>query len=114
MVRISGSISVFQDCRVGQAVAVKSTHPLIALGKARLLEIGSNTVTVCTAEERFELDKADVVLLPLENLKADIQGSGGLPGLDPTMYDGQIATLKDFIRRAEGGEKFEFPHGPVH
>jgi hypothetical protein len=58
---------VFQNCRPGDLVKVKCDHPLVLLGKAMLLEIGSNTVTVCTASDRFTLDKTNVILVPLES-----------------------------------------------
>jgi hypothetical protein len=50
----------FQDCRTGDWVKVNCDRPILALGKARLMEIGSNTVTVCTAEDRFVLNKTNV------------------------------------------------------
>jgi hypothetical protein len=58
---------VFQNCRPGDLVKVKCDQPLVVLGKATLLEIGSNTVTVCTASDRFTLDKTNVILVPLES-----------------------------------------------
>ena len=60
----------FQNCRPGDLVKVKCEHPLLVLGKAMLLEIGSNTVTVCTANDRFKLAQSEVILLPLERRTA--------------------------------------------
>ena len=56
--------AVFQDCHVGDQVRVSCERPVLALNKALLLEIGSNTVTVCTAEDRFILAQTNVVLVP--------------------------------------------------
>lgn len=57
----------FQNCQPGDIVKVKCDNPLVLLGKATLLEISSNTVTVCTANDRFTLDKTNVSLVPLES-----------------------------------------------
>ena len=57
----------FQNCQPGDLVKVNCDNPLVVLGKATLLEIGSNTVTVCTANDRFTLEKTNVTLVPLEN-----------------------------------------------
>ena len=59
--------ATFQNCQAGDLVKVKCTHPLLVLGKATLLEIGSNTVTVGTASDRFTLAKTEVILLPRDN-----------------------------------------------
>jgi hypothetical protein len=58
---------VFQDCQPGDLVKVKCERPLLVLGKAKLLEIGSNTVTVATANDQFTLDQTNVILTRLEN-----------------------------------------------
>ena len=57
--------AVFQDCHPGDAVRVSCLRPLLALSKATLMEIGSNTVTVCTSEDRFVLAQSQVTLVPL-------------------------------------------------
>lgn len=57
----------FQNCQPGDIVRVKCDHPVLVLGRATLQEIGSNTVTVSTANDRFTLDKTNVVLVPVEN-----------------------------------------------
>ncbi|MEI8290213.1 MAG: hypothetical protein WCH99_12135 [Verrucomicrobiota bacterium] len=62
--------SVFQNCRPGDTVKVRCDHPMVVLGKATLLEIGSNTVTVCTASDRYTLDKSVVTLVPLASQSA--------------------------------------------
>jgi hypothetical protein len=57
----------FQNCQPGDLVKVKCEHPLLVLGKAKLLEIGSNTVTVAIANDRFTLDQTNVILTRLES-----------------------------------------------
>jgi len=57
--------ATFQNCQPGDLLKVQCDQPLVVLGKATLLEIGSNTVTVCTASERFTLAKSAVTLVPL-------------------------------------------------
>jgi hypothetical protein len=57
----------FQNCEAGDLVKVDCDNPLVLLGKAKLLEIGSNTVTVCTANDRFTFDKTNVSLVLLES-----------------------------------------------
>ena len=60
----------FQNCQPGDLVKVQCDQPLVVLGKATLLEISSNTVTVCTASERFTLAKSAVTLVPLGSHQA--------------------------------------------
>jgi hypothetical protein len=57
----------FQNCQPGDLVKVNCDNPLVVLGKATLLEISSNTVTVCTANDRFTLEKTNLTLVPLES-----------------------------------------------
>jgi hypothetical protein len=57
----------FQNCQPGDIVRVRCDHPDLVLSRATLREIGSNTVTVCTANDRFTLDKTNVVLVPVES-----------------------------------------------
>jgi hypothetical protein len=57
----------FQNCQAGDLVKVTCDHPLVLLGKATLLEIGSNTVTVCDASDRFTLSQTNVILVPLNS-----------------------------------------------
>lgn len=57
----------FQNCQPGDLVKVQCDHPLLVLGKATLLEIGSNTVTVATASDRFTLNQTNVTLVALES-----------------------------------------------
>ena len=83
----------FQNCQAGDQVRVKCTQPLLVLGKATLLEIGSNTVTVCTASDRFTLDQTNVTLLPLALRAAPTapepapgsSGAGNSPGQTPAV-----------------------------
>ena len=55
----------FQNCHPGDLVKVKCDHPLLVLGRATLLEIGSNTVTIYTENDRFTLNQSEVTMLPL-------------------------------------------------
>ena len=70
--------AIFQNCQLGDNVIVKCDHPLLVLGKATLLEIGSNTVTVCTVSDRFTLDQTNITLIPLANRPASAAAQPGI------------------------------------
>lgn len=88
--------ATFQNCQPGDLVKVKCDNPLVLLGKATLLEISSNTVTVCTANDRFTLDKTNVILVPLESHAArtpDVsQMSSAAPEVSTTPAKAPTAT----------------------
>ena len=87
--------ATFQNCRPGDLVAVKSDHPVVVLGKATLLEIGSNTVTVCTTSDRFTLDKSEVVLVPLASRAAPAAAEPAVSSPDTKTSPGQALTVSD-------------------
>jgi len=84
----------FQNCQPGDIVRVKCDHPVLVLGRATLQEIGSNTVTVCTANDRFTLDKTNVVLVPVEShLSPASEGSPAGAAVPPVSAAGSNPSL---------------------
>ena len=83
---LAQSNPTFQNCQPGDSVRVKCDQPLLVLGKATLLEIGSNTVTVATTTDRFTLNKSHVLLVsrerPAEIAAATPTPAAGIPAPD--------------------------------
>ena len=85
----------FQNCQPGDPVKVRCEHPLVVLSKAMLLEIGSNTVTVCTTSDRYTLDKSVVTLVPLAHhfAPAAAEPASGSPATKTS--SGQATAVSD-------------------
>jgi len=84
----------FQNCQAGDLVRVKCDHPLLVLGKATLLEIGSNTVTVATASDRFTLNQTNVTLVAL--------GSHAAPQAEISPANSALSQITDSAATAPG------------